>query len=296
VAFPIESENENDDLLRRRKRTGKAGKVLSMQLKIASIIGVAIATLFDLTGSQGVTPEPAALYLEEKRRPMSGNDYLRFPGAGVLFCRDEAGLFQKAAAAWLIGNRSLVMMNAHNFRDRRGRETRSIDDCYFQVGGKNYSFDSDMQLGTPADADALHITDDWVLARLQQAVEVNVVPQLVPKVPAFSTGTVVVNVTMVSPAGHGNYNAPSSIEACRIHLIDPPSEGGIRRARHDCNDGYGGSGSGLFDEAGHLVAMQSASLDMNRRLAFDVERHYGSALLIEGALRNAIMKKLETTP
>jgi hypothetical protein len=39
--------------------------------------------------------------------------------------------------------------------------------------------------------------------------------------------------------------------------------------------------------------MQSVSLDMNRRLAFDVDRHDGSALLIEGDLRTAIMKNLE---
>ncbi|VFU08512.1 trypsin-like peptidase domain-containing protein [Methylocella tundrae] len=101
---------------------------------------------------------------------------------------------------------------------------------------------------------------------------------------------------MVSPAGHANFAEPSSIEACAIHEIDPPSEDGIRRVRHDCNDGYGGSGSGLFDEAGHLVAMQSASLDMNRRLAFDIGLHYGSAILIEGKLLDAIMQKVNARP
>jgi hypothetical protein len=35
-----------------------------------------------------------------------------------------------------------------------------------------------------------------------------------------------------------------------------------RPASSNCNDGYGGSGSGLFDEAGRLVAMQSASLSL----------------------------------
>ncbi len=80
----------------------------------------------------------------------------------------------------------------------------------------------------------------------------------------------------------------SSLETCTIRRVDPPTEGGTRRARHDCNDGYGGSGSGLFDEAGRMVAMQSASLSMNSRHAFDIEFHYGSALLIEGALLDAL--------
>jgi hypothetical protein len=58
----------------------------------------------------------------------------------------------------------------------------------------------------------------------------------------------------VAPAVHGGR---------RAEVLDLLRMG---RARHDCNDGYGGSGSGLFDEAGHLIAMQSASLDMNCRL------------------------------
>lgn len=265
---------------------------MSMQFKMTSTIAV-IAALLDLTNPHVRRFEPAALYLEEKRRTMSSNDYQRFPGAGILFCRDESRLFQKAAAAWLIGNRHLVMMNAHNFRDRDGRDIRSIDDCYFQIGGKNYRFSSVMKLGIAADAGALHITDDWALARLDDEVETNVVPQPVPTSVALPTGRDIASVTMVSPAGHGNFNGPTSVEQCRIRMIDPPSEGGIRRARHDCNDGYGGSGSGIFDEGDHLIAMQSASLDMNRRLAFDIERHYGSALLIEGELLSAILTSLQ---
>src|SRR4051812_40900591 len=89
-------------------------------------------------------------------------------------------------------------------------------------------------------------------------------------------------VTMVSPAGHENYRGPSSLEHCTIRRIDPSSEGATRRARHDCNDGYGGSGSGLFDAGGRLSAMQSASLSMNSRHVFDIKFHYGSALLFEG--------------
>lgn len=271
-------------------------KILSMHPEIGFAVSAAIATFFELVGPHDLKPAPAALYLEERRHAMSSRDYKRYPGAGILFCRDDSRQFRKAAAAWLIGSRSLVMMNAHNFRDRSGRETRSINDCYFQIGGKNYDFAGDLQVGIPAQADALHITDDWALARLGQPVEMHVDPQTAPSPPALTTGGIIVNVTMVSPAGHGNYAGATSIEACRIHLIDPPTEGGIRRARHDCNDGYGGSGSGLFDDGDHLVAMQSASLDMNRRLPFDIERHYGSALLIEGALHRAIMEYLQEPP
>ncbi|UFZ02676.1 serine protease [Bradyrhizobium ontarionense] len=266
-----------------------------MQIKIASTISIVVALLTPL-GHKTLEPTAAALYLEEHRRPMTSDDYRRYPGAGVLFCRDEAKLFKKAATAWLIGARSLVMMNAHNFRNREGNETRSVNDCYLQISGRNYDFDGDLELGIPSDGKALHITDDWALAHLAHPVEVTVNPQPAPTISTLPTGDLIVTVTMVSPAGHGNYNGSTSIEPCRIHQVDPPTEGGIRRARHDCNDGYGGSGSGLFDKGGHLVAMQSASLDMNRRLAFDRELHYGSALLIEGELRDAIMRNLEKTP
>jgi hypothetical protein len=58
--------------------------------------------------------------------------------------------------------------------------------------------------------------------------------------------------------------------------------------RHDCNDGYGGSGSGLFTEDSRLIAMHSASLDMNQKRPFDIETHFGSAMLFEGELAEAI--------
>ena len=237
-----------------------------------------------------------ALYPEDHRHQMTTADYTRFPGAGVLFCRDDDNIPQKAAASWLIGDRRLVMMNAHNFRDHRAEVTRGIAGCFFQIGGKNYEFDSSsLQLGVAADATELHITDDWALVRLRDSVEdTDVEPQPVPKAPNLPTGVETIKVTMVSPAGHGNLRtATSSIESCAIQAIDPPSEDGIRRVRHNCNDGFGGSGSGLFDEAGHLVAMQSASLDMNRRMPFDIDFHYGSALLIEGKLLESIRHHVE---
>jgi hypothetical protein len=241
--------------------------------------------------------EPAALYPDDRRRPMTSEDYRRYPGAGVLFCRDGEGVPRRAAAAWLIESRRLVMMNAHNFRDPNAEATRGIDECFFQIAGRNYAFSSgSLELGVADDARRLHITDDWALARLREPVDWSAAPQPVPRTSALATGDAIVEVTMVSPAGHANFTGPSSIETCAIHKIDPPTEDGIRRARHDCNDGYGGSGSGLFDEAGHLIAMQSASLDMNRRLAFDIGSHYGSAILIEGKLLDAILQNVEASP
>ena len=241
--------------------------------------------------SAGAGSRLAALYPQDGRRDMTGADVARFPGAGVLYCHRPDGVPQKAAAAWLIGDPSVVVLNAHNFRNRRMEVTRAIADCYFHIGGRNYDFVVEsLHLGTAPGAIALHITDDWAILRLAEPV-VGATPQAVPTAPNLREGVVDLPVTMVSPGGHENYRGPSSLESCRIRQIDPPSEDGIRRARHDCNDGYGGSGSGLFDEAGRLVAIQSASLSMNSRRSFDPDFHYGSAFLIEGQLLDAIQKK-----
>lgn len=241
-------------------------------------------------GNLGFVIETAALYPQDGRRDLTGSDRARFPGAGVLWCRRSDGVPQKAAAAWLIGTPSLVMLNAHNFRNRQLETTRQVGDCYFQIGGRNYDFVSEsLHLGVAADAMRLHITDDWALLRLAQPAEGPRQP--VPDTPpALATGDLSLPVTLVAPGGHQNYRGDSSLETCTVRRIDPPTEGGTRRARHDCNDGYGGSGSGLFDEAGRLIAMQSASLSMNSRHAFDIEFHYGSALLIEGALLDALKR------
>lgn len=230
----------------------------------------------------------AALYPRDGRRDLTGDDRARYPGAGVLWCRRPDGVPQKAAAAWLIGTASTVMLNAHNFRNRQLETTRPVGDCYFQIGGRNYDFVAEsLRLGVAADATRLHITDDWALLRLARPADAPRQP--VPEAaPDLSTGDLALPVTLVAPGGHQNYRGDSSLEACTVRRIDPPTEGGIRRARHDCNDGYGGSGSGVFDESGRLVAMQSASLSMNSRHAFDIEFHYGSALLIEGELLDAV--------
>jgi hypothetical protein len=228
-------------------------------------------------------PQFAALYPKDGRRDLTGADLDRYTGAGVLWCRRPDGVPQRAAAAWLMSAPSVVVLNAHNFRDRRLEVTRQVSDCYFQIRGRNYEFVPDsLQLGTAPDARALHITDDWAILRL--ATPADAVPQPLPKLPDLSTGDVSLPVTMVSPAGHENYRGPSSLEHCTVRHIDPPSQDGIRRIRHDCNDGYGGSGSGLFDEGGRLIAMQSASSVMNAKHAFDPEFHYGSALMFEGRL------------
>ena len=263
----------------------RPGRGLAAGLVLAAALGAGAAGALD-----GI--EPAALYPRDGRRDMTGADVQRYPGAGVMYCRRYDGVPQKAAAAWLIGDPSIVVLNAHNFRNRRMETTREVADCFFQIGGRNYGFDPDsLRLGTPDGATALHITDDWAILRLTQPTQ-GVSYQAIPEAPTLAEGLLDLPVVMVSPGGHENYRGPSSTEACRIRQIDPPSEDGIRRARHDCNDGYGGSGSGLFDEAGRLLAMQSASLSMNSRRVFDIEFHYGSALLFEGELLTALRQEI----
>lgn len=239
----------------------------------------------------------AALYPRDGRRDLTGEDILRYPGAGVLFChRRPDGIPQKAAAAWLIGSPRLVVLNAHNFRNRRMEVMREVEDCFFQIGGRNYSFvPSSLRLGAAKDAGALHITDDWALIDLAEPA-VGVPLQPVPEAPTLATGIAEIPVVMVSPGGHENYRGPSSTETCSIRQIDPPTEDDIRRARHNCNDGFGGSGSGLFDLSGRLIAMQSASLSMNSRRPFDLDFHYGSALLFEGALLEEIRRAVAKAP
>lgn len=260
-----------------------------------AVVAAAIGVLAWLDGSHAAARwlREAALYPQDNRRIMTTQDWRRFTGAGILFCRDDDNVPHAAAASWLIGNRSLVMMNAHNFLDRNTLPTRGIEDCFFQIRGKNYEFDpKSIVFGVRHGATHMHITDDWALVRLRSPADV--IPEPIPAPPHLETGPVTIKVTMVSPAGHGNFHGPSSIEACEIKLVDPPTEDGIRRVRHDCNDGFGGSGSGLFDGNGNLIAMQSASLDMNRRFPFDVEGHYGSALILEGELRAALLSAAAT--
>jgi hypothetical protein len=241
------------------------------------------AALVGLPGASQGEPRLAALYPKDGRRDLTGADLDRFKGAGVLWCRRSDGVPRRAAAAWLIADPTVVVLNAHNFRDRRLETTRQVSDCYFQIAGRNYEFVPDsIRLGTAPGATALHITDDWAILRL--ATPADAVPQPLPQSLDLPIGDVSLPVTMVSPAGHENYRGDSSLERCTIRRIDPPGEDGIRRIRHDCNDGYGGSGSGLFDEGGRLIAMQSASSVMNAKHAFDPEFHYGSALLFEGEL------------
>lgn len=230
-----------------------------------------------------------ALYPRDERRLITVDDNERYTGAGVLMCRTDFGGLERAAAAWLIGARNLVVLNAHNFVDRSLEPTRPVTDCFFRIAGDDYEFDPEsLSLGVDANSKALHITDDWALVRLRQAVAEPATPQPIPDANRIVTGSVEMKVIMVSPAGHSNFRLPTSLEACQIHKIDAPTDGLIRRARHDCNDGYGGSGSGIFTEKGDLIAMHSASLEMNRRRPFDLDQHYGSTLLFEGALVAAI--------
>ncbi|MBM3651497.1 MAG: trypsin-like peptidase domain-containing protein [Alphaproteobacteria bacterium] len=230
----------------------------------------------------------AALYPNDRRKAMTEADAARFAGAGVLMCYSDFGTLERAAAAWLIASHDLVVMNAHNFVDRRLVPTHPVTNCFFRIAGGDYYFDADsLRIGASVESKGLHITDDWALLRLLQPTPESVKPQPTPDVSDIATGARF-KVRMVSPAGHSNTRLAATTESCDIYRVDEPTEGHMRRARHDCNDGYGGSGSGLFTEEGRLIAMHSASLDMNQKRPFDIETHYGSALLFEGELAEAI--------
>lgn len=263
------------------RRTGAGRRGLRTAIGAALLLAASVAAAV------------AALYPREARRFMAEEDFRRYPGAGVLMCRTEEGVPERAAAAWLIGDRGLVVLNAHNFVDRKLRPTHPIDDCTFFIGEKEYFFETEsLRFGFSRDAKALNITDDWALVRLREPVDAAIAPQPIPDGPMPPTGVGTLRVVMVSPAGHSNFRRATSIEECQIRQIDAPTEAGIRRARHDCNDGYGGSGSGVFADDGRLIAMHSASLDMNSRRDFDLERHFGMALLFEGELLDAIRANL----
>lgn len=246
-----------------------------------TLVGAALAHI----GAQRVQ---AALYLDDRRRAMTEADLDRFAGAGVLMCYSDFGTLERAAAAWLIGSHDLVVMNAHNFVDRRLAPTHPVTNCFFRIAGGDYYFNEDsLRIGASVESKALHITDDWALLRLLQPTPQSVKPQPAPDASDIATGARF-KVVMVSPAGHSNSRLVATTESCEVYRVDEPTEGRARRVRHDCNDGYGGSGSGLFTEDGRLIAMHSASLDMNQQRPFDIETHYGSAILFEGELAEAI--------
>ncbi|BDV40525.1 trypsin-like serine peptidase [Methylocystis bryophila] len=222
---------------------------------------------------------------------MQKTDEERYRGAGVLMCFTDMGTLERAAAAWLIGARQLVVLNAHNFVDRSLLPSHPVENCFFRIRGVDRYFDpGSLKLGVDGNSKSLHITDDWALLRLTEPVPDDIEPQPTPDASFIATGTNM-KVVMVSPAGHSNSRLEASLEECSIQTVDAPSEARIRRVRHDCNDGYGGSGSGLFTEDGRLIAMHSASLEMNAKRPFDIETHYGSALLFEGALVEAIKQE-----
>ena len=238
----------------------------------------------------------ASLYPRDGRRPFAELDENRYPGAGVLMCFTEFGTLERAAAAWLIGSPNLVVLNAHNFVDRKLVPTHSVTDCFFRIKGADYYFAADsVRIGASVESKSLHITDDWALLRLMQPVAQDVKLQPIPDASFVATGVEMRAVT-VSPAGHSNSSLESTVEECTIYSVDGPTEARARKARHDCNDGYGSSGSGLFTEDGRMIAMHSDSLDMNAKRAFDIETHYGSALLFEGELLEAIKSQVEKKP
>lgn len=278
-----------------RPRRRMCSRALSRLLAIAAAtIVLTIGFTIITTGSPRTQFDSflqVALYPHDGRRRFARLDEEKYAGAGVLMCFTDIGTLERAAAAWLIGSRKLVVLNAHNFIDRSLTPTHPVESCFFRIKGADRYFESDsLVLGADADSKSLHITDDWALLRLIEPVADDIEPQPMPDASFVATGAKM-KVVMVSPAGHSNTRLESSIEECAIHTVDEPTEARVRRARHDCNDGYGGSGSGLFTEDGRLIAMHSASLDMNVNRPFDIDSHYGSALLFEGALIEAIKRE-----
>ncbi len=254
---------------------------LPAALLLLMLLGATLARI-------GAQTAHAALYAADRRQAMTEADAGRFAGAGVLMCYSDFGTLERAAAAWLIGSHDLVVMNAHNFVDRRLAPTHPVTNCFFRIAGGDYYFNEDsLRIGASVESKALHITDDWALLRLLQPTPETIKPQPAPDASDIATGARF-KVVMVSPAGHSNTRLAATTESCDVYRVDEPTEGHTRRVRHDCNDGYGGSGSGLFTEDGRLIAMHSASLDMNQKRPFDIETHYGSAILFEGELAEAI--------
>ncbi|MGJ0510784.1 trypsin-like serine peptidase [Methylocystis sp.] len=269
----------------RRHRLFTPANLRSSAFPAALLMLMLLGATFARIGAQTAH---AALYAADRRQAMTEADASRFAGAGVLMCYSDFGTLERAAAAWLIGSHDLVVMNAHNFVDRRLAPTHPVTNCFFRIAGGDYYFNEDsLRIGASVESKALHITDDWALLRLLQPTPETIKPQPAPDASDIATGARF-KVVMVSPAGHSNTSLVATTESCEVYRVDEPTEGHARRVRHDCNDGYGGSGSGLFTEDGRLIAMHSASLDMNQKRPFDIETHYGSAILFEGELAEAI--------
>ena len=276
----------------RERQTEKKKKMTDRMIRRLTAVILLVLLSIDFEDLHAQIVE-ISLYPKDGRILMSEADTARFAGAGVLMCYSDYGTLERGAAAWLIGSHDLVVLNAHNFVDRKLVPTHPVTDCFFRIAGGDYYFDADsLRIGASVESKGLHITDDWALLRLINPTPGNIKPQPVPEASDIMTGAGM-KVTMVSPAGHSNTRLPATMESCTIHRIDEPTEGHVRRARHDCNDGYGGSGSGLFSEDGRLIALHSASLDMNWTRPFDIETHYGSAILFEGDLTKAIREAVQ---
>jgi len=258
----------------------------------ATISMIFLMSVWNALNVGALQPLQIALYPFDARRPLMDAEKTKYPGAGILMCYTDYGTLERAAAAWLIGSRKLVVLNAHNFVDRKLSPSLPVENCFFRISGVDRYFDPDsLTIGADPNSKGLHITDDWALLRLNEPVTDDIEPQPVPDA-SFLKADATLDVVMISPAGHSNTRLEATLEECTIRKLDEPTEARIRRARHDCNDGYGGSGSGLFTREGRMIAMHSASLDMNDKRPFDMELHYGSALLFEGALVEAIRRQV----
>ena len=164
----------------RRHRLFTPANLRSTALPVALVMLMLLGATLARIGAQTAH---AALYPDDRRQAMTEADASRFAGAGVLMCYSDFGTLERAAAAWLVGSHDLVVMNAHNFVDRRLVPTHPVTNCFFRIAGGDYYFDENsLRIGASVESKALHITDDWALLRLLQPTPETVKPQPSPDV------------------------------------------------------------------------------------------------------------------
>lgn len=213
----LKMPNLRTDAQKQEIRTGTvAGRstLLRTELLAALLLMIAMAVIMVSHRFQLRCIIDASLYPRDGRRPFAELDENRYLGAGVLMCFTEFGTLERAAAAWLIGSPNLVVLNAHNFVDRKLVPTHSVTDCFFRIKGADYYFEADsLWIGASVKSRSLHITDDWALLRLMQPVARDVKPQPVPDASFIATGAEM-RAVMVSPAGHSNSRLEPTVEEC----------------------------------------------------------------------------------
>ncbi len=156
----------------RRRSWAVWGALLALFVAIglAETLAKANALLIGSTHVQISAQREAALYPHAGRKIIEKSEEAKYRGAGVLMCFTDMGTLERAAAAWLIGSRGLVVLNAHNFVDRSLRPSHPVENCFFRIRGVDRYFDEEsLRLGVDGNSKSLHITDDWALGTAHRA-------------------------------------------------------------------------------------------------------------------------------